>query len=53
MRLPPQPVIRYRGALKAAIHDLVRFALRGVGLTDEALARYATDRQFDRWLAVR
>ena len=53
MRLPPQPVIKYRGALTAAIHDLVRFALRGVGLTDEALARYATNERFDRWLAGR
>lgn len=53
MRVPPQPVIRYRGALKTAIHDLVRFTLRGIGLTEEAIAQHATNERFDRWLAAR
>jgi AcrR family transcriptional regulator len=53
MRIPAQPVVRYRGPLKVAIHDLVRFALRGIGLTEEAIARHATNEHFDRWLAVR
>lgn len=53
MRVPSQPVIRYRGALKTAIHDLVRFTLRGIGLTEEAIAQYATNERFDGWIATR
>lgn len=50
MRLPDQPVVRYRGAFRAALHDLVRFTLRGVGVREEALTRLATAENFDRWI---
>lgn len=51
MRLPSKPVIRYHGEFRAAIRDLVRFVLRGIGLTEAAMRKYATDECFERWLA--
>jgi len=52
MRLPARPVIRYRGAFRLALHDLVRFVLRGIGVREPVLARLATAENFDRWTAA-
>ncbi len=49
IRLPPRRAVRYAGALGAAVADMVRYALRGVGLTEAALGRYATATQFREW----
>jgi AcrR family transcriptional regulator len=49
IRLPPRRAVRYAGALDAAVADMVRYALRGVGLTEAALGRYAIATQFREW----
>lgn len=49
IRLPPKRAVRYVGALDTAVADMVRYALRGVGLTEGALGRYATADKFRQW----
>jgi TetR/AcrR family transcriptional regulator, transcriptional repressor of aconitase len=49
IRLPPKRAIRYTGKLAAAVEDMVRYALRGIGLREAALERYANSRQFAEW----
>jgi AcrR family transcriptional regulator len=49
IRLPPKRAIRYKGPLGAAVDDMVRYALRGIGLTEAALKRYASTEQFAGW----
>lgn len=51
IRLPPKRAIRYRGPLDDAVNDMVRYALRGIGLTERALKQYATDGFFSEWRA--
>ncbi len=50
--LPPEPVFEYRKNEDALIHDTTWFALRGMGLKDEAIEEYLKieklDRIFDR-----
>jgi TetR/AcrR family transcriptional regulator, transcriptional repressor of aconitase len=52
IRLPPKRAIRYKGPLGTAVDDMVRYALRGIGLTEQALGRYASARQFSEWRAT-
>lgn len=49
MRLPANPPVRYRGTIENAVDEMVRFVLRGTGLTDAALRRYANQESFDSW----
>jgi AcrR family transcriptional regulator len=49
IRLPPKRAVRYRGRLGDAVGDMVRYALRGIGLTEAALERYAHPGQFAAW----
>ena len=38
--LPKRPVIDYRVGREELLHEVIWFVLRGLGLTDEAIARY-------------
>ena len=49
IRLPPKRAVRYKGALGQAVEDMVRFALRGIGLTEKALGKFASPEQFEIW----
>jgi TetR/AcrR family transcriptional regulator, transcriptional repressor of aconitase len=40
MHLPSEPVVDYRASREELLHGSVWFALRGMGLTDEALKKY-------------
>jgi AcrR family transcriptional regulator len=51
IRLPAKPVVRYQGAIEDAVEQMVLFILRGIGLTDAALAKYATPAVFAAWRA--
>jgi TetR/AcrR family transcriptional regulator, transcriptional repressor of aconitase len=51
MRLPARPVVRYDGSLEEAVHDMSLFALRGLGLTEAALRKYATRPRFREWVS--
>ena len=51
IRLPDKRAVRYKGPLGRAVEDMVRFALRGVGLTEAAMAKYATAENFAQWRA--
>jgi len=42
-RLPGSEVIPYRGTIEAVTAEAVRFCLRGIGLTEEAIERYCSD----------
>ena len=46
IRLPPKRAMNYRGPLDEAVGDMVRFALRGIGLTEAALRRHASAEAF-------
>ncbi len=49
MRLPAKPPVRYRGSIESAIEEMVRFVLRGMGVTEKALGEYATPEAFAAW----
>ena len=49
VRLAQPPVISYTGDDHEAVHQLVRFVLRGVGLRESALRQHATTANFARW----
>jgi len=49
MRLPENPPVRYRGTIESAVDDMVLFVLRGMGVTDAALRKYATPEAFSGW----
>ena len=49
IRLPPKRAVRYTGALDEAVAEMVRYALRGIGLSADALGRYATSAHFKEW----
>jgi len=51
IRLPDKRAVRYSGPLNRAVEDMVRFALRGIGLTEAAMSKYATDENFAQWRA--
>jgi AcrR family transcriptional regulator len=51
MRLPARAVVSYDGDIEQAVREMTHFALRGIGLTDAALRKYATQRRFRAWLA--
>jgi AcrR family transcriptional regulator len=51
IRLPAKRAMRYKGPLGMAVEDMVRYALRGIGLTEQALERYANSGQFSEWRA--
>jgi len=38
--LPPHPVVEYGMSRRKLIEHTVRFALRGLGLNDQAIRRY-------------
>ena len=40
MHLPEKPVVDYQVSREELLHQAVWFVLRGIGLTDEAIARY-------------
>lgn len=40
MHLPEKPVIDYKGSKQDVLHQAMLYTLRGIGLTDEAIARY-------------
>jgi TetR/AcrR family transcriptional regulator, transcriptional repressor of aconitase len=50
IRLAPKRAMTYRGPLDAAVMDMVRFTLRGVGLTEAAMKQHATDDRFAKWI---
>lgn len=41
-RLPESEVIPYRGSIETVTADAIRFCLRGIGLTEEAIERYCS-----------
>jgi AcrR family transcriptional regulator len=49
IRLPPKRAVRYEGPLAAAVDEMVRFGLRGMGLTEKALGEYASASRFAEW----
>lgn len=49
VRLASPPVVRYTGNDRAAVHELVRFVLRGIGLRERAIRQHATVANFTRW----
>lgn len=49
IRLSPKRAMRYSGKLGAAVDDMVRYALRGIGLREAALERFANSTQFAEW----
>jgi len=49
IRIPAKPVVRYQGAIEEAVEQMVLFILRGVGLTEAALEKYATPAVFSDW----
>lgn len=49
IRLPEEPAIRYRGSLESAVEQMVRFVLRGIGLTEAAIKTQATPEVFAGW----
>jgi len=49
IRLPDRPAIRYEGSLEEAVEQMVHFVLRGMGMTESALKRYASREQFAQW----
>lgn len=51
IRLPAKPAVRYQGSLETAVEQMVLFILRGMGLTDVALEKYATPATFAAWRA--
>jgi hypothetical protein len=40
MHLPKKPVVNYQASREELLHQAVWFALRGLGLKDEAIKRY-------------
>lgn len=40
-RLPGEPAVPYEGSIEAVLEDALRFILRGLGLTEGAIARHA------------
>jgi TetR/AcrR family transcriptional regulator, transcriptional repressor of aconitase len=42
-RLPGSEVIPYRGTIEAVTAEAIRFCLRGIGLTEEAIERHCKD----------
>jgi hypothetical protein len=53
IRLPAKRAMRYKGPLGMAVEDMVRYALRGIGLTEQALERYANSGRFSEWRTKR
>jgi AcrR family transcriptional regulator len=53
IRLPPKRAVRYKGALGTAVDDMVRYALRGIGLTQAALEKYASAERFGSWRGIK
>ena len=49
VRLPTPPVIRYTGEDKEAVHELVHYVLRGIGVKEKILRKHATAANFARW----
>ncbi len=51
-QLPPEPVVDYEAAKEELVDQAMRFALRGLGLTPAAIARYYHPEELARRLAL-
>ena len=52
IRLSRKRAVHYSANIDAAIGDMALFALRGIGLTEATLMRYATPENFAAWRAL-
>jgi len=50
--LPKKPVIDYHVTREELLHEVIWFALRGLGLTDNAIARYYNPKALSAFFGV-
>ena len=50
VRLGDKPVVTYGGSVETLVGELTRFSLRGIGLSDAGIRKYAGNAVFAQWL---
>lgn len=50
VRLGDKPVVTYGGSVEMLVGELTRFSLRGIGLSEAGVRKYASNAGFAQWL---